>query len=78
MVRCHEDDFKIETGQGSLSEYRFNTNVAIHYFCKVCGIYTFHKMRRLPDHLAINVGCIAGIDQSDLRPGLIQGSTAYT
>ena len=78
MVRCHEDDLKIETGRQSLVEYQFNTKIAIHYFCKVCGIYTFHKMRKLPDHYAVNVGCIEGIDQSALHPISIEGSKVYT
>ena len=31
---------------------------ARHYFCKVCGIYPFHRKRVTPDHLGINVHCL--------------------
>ena len=78
MVRCHEDCLRVDVGRELLCEYRFNTNVAIHYFCSTCGVYTFHKMRKLPDHYAVNVGCIEGIDLSTLHPSMIKGSTAYT
>lgn len=76
MVRCDQNDLEIQTGQEQLTEYRFNTNVAIHCFCGRCGVYTFHKMRKLPDKYAINVGCIDGIDLLALRPIVIEGSKA--
>ena len=31
-----------------LATYRFNTGVAEHHFCTVCGIYTHHKRRSNP------------------------------
>jgi hypothetical protein len=74
MVRCDQDDLELQSGQEVLTEYRFNTNVAIHYFCGRCGVYTHHKMRKLPDKYGINAGCIENIDLSDLRPILIEGS----
>lgn len=78
MVQCDKDDLFIDAGQDCLTEYRFNTNVAIHYFCRHCGIYTFHKMRKFPDKFAINAGCIHGIDLSGLSPRIIEGSKVYT
>jgi hypothetical protein len=76
MVRCNQEDLEIQTGQEFLTAYRFNTNVATHYFCGKCGIYTFHKMRKLPDKYGVNAGCIEGIDLSGLHPILIEGSKA--
>jgi hypothetical protein len=76
MLRCDQNDLEIQTGQESLTEYRFHTDVAIHYFCGRCGIYTFHKMRKLPDKYAINAGCLDGIDAAALHPVLIEGSKA--
>lgn len=32
---------KVVKGQDKLTEYRFNTGKAVHFFCSVCGIYTF-------------------------------------
>jgi len=33
------------SGGDRLSAYTFNTGVAKHYFCSVCGIYTHHQRR---------------------------------
>ena len=74
MVRCDQGDLDILEGQDLLTEYRFNTKVAAHYFCGRCGVYTFHRMRKLPDKYAVNAGCIDGIDLSTLHPTLIAGS----
>lgn len=74
MVRCDQTNLEILTGQTQLSEYRFNTNAAIHYFCRNCGVYTFHKMRKLPDKYAVNAGCLDEIDLSALQPTVIEGA----
>jgi hypothetical protein len=60
MVKVHEDKFKLLSGVESLSEYQFHTRAARHYFCKVCGIYPFHRKRVTPDFLGINVHCLEG------------------
>jgi len=74
MVRCDQSDLEILSGQEMLAEYRFNTNVAIHAFCKQCGIYTFHKMRKLPDKYGVNAGYLQGVDLAVLDPIFIEGS----
>ena len=58
MVKVHESAFRLLAGEASLTEYRFHTGTARHYFCKVCGIYPFHRKRVTPDHLGINVHCL--------------------
>lgn len=52
-------------GEGLLSEYRFNTDTARHYFCSVCGIYTHHQRRSNPDELGVNVACLEGLSPFD-------------
>ncbi|MGY5958153.1 GFA family protein [Kosakonia sp. BK9b] len=52
-------------GQEKLTEYRFNTQQAVHYFCSVCGIYTFHQRRSNPDQYGVNVACIEGVSPFD-------------
>ena len=74
MVRCDESDLKILEGKDNLGLYQFNTNIAQHYFCKTCGIYTFHKMRKLPDKYGVNSACLEGVDSFALEPILIEGS----
>lgn len=74
MVRCKELDLHILTGRESLTKYQFNTKVAQHYFCGKCGIYTFHKMRKLPDMFGVNAGCLEGVDPAQMNPEFINGS----
>jgi hypothetical protein len=74
MVRCNQEDSHVETGRDRLSEYRFGSEVAIHYFCSNCGVYPFHRMRKLPDKFAVNAGCLEGVDPFALQPILIEGS----
>ena len=45
MVKVHERQFRLLVGADSLTEYRFHTHTARHFFCKVCGIYPFHLAR---------------------------------
>ncbi|HGC6390567.1 TPA: GFA family protein, partial [Cronobacter dublinensis] len=52
-------------GKDKLTEYRFNTRQAAHYFCQVCGIYTFHQRRSNPDQYGVNVACLDGISPFD-------------
>jgi hypothetical protein len=59
MVKVHETAFKLLAGKESLSEYQFHTQTAHHFFCKVCGIYPFHRKRVTPDYFGINVFCLA-------------------
>ena len=74
MVRCDENDLEIIEGEESLTLYQFNTKEAKHYFCKYCGIYTFHKMRKYPDKYGINAGCLEGVNVFNLQPILVEGS----
>ncbi len=66
MARVHESGFRLLSGWDSVTEYRWNTMTARHFFCPVCGIYTFHKQRSRPDHYGFNVQCLDGFDHSAL------------
>lgn len=52
-------------GRDALTLYQFNTGVARHYFCKRCGIYTFHQRRSSPDQYGVNVACLEGVSPFD-------------
>ena len=67
MIKVHETDFSLTTPWENLSRYQWNTHIAQHYFCKKCGIYTFHKKRALPDHFGVNVFCLDGTDLTSLN-----------
>lgn len=53
-------------GQEVLKLYQFNTRVAKHFFCGVCGIYTHHQRRSRPDLYGYNVGCLEGVNPFDI------------
>jgi hypothetical protein len=50
--------FMLLQGSESLSTYTFNTGVAKHLFCKVCGIESFYVPRSNPDGYSVNVRCL--------------------
>jgi len=58
---------EIYEGKDKLTEYRFNTGQAVHYFCSVCGMYTFHQRRSNPEQFGINVACIVGVSPFDFK-----------
>jgi hypothetical protein len=64
-VTSTPEAFEITQGQDKLATYRFNTNVAEHHFCSVCGIYTHHKRRSNPGQLGVNAACLEGISPFD-------------
>jgi hypothetical protein len=66
MVKVHESKFTLLRGEQSLSEYQFHTRTARHYFCKVCGIYPFHRKRVTPDFLGVNVFCLENFDPTGI------------
>ena len=50
--------FKLLKGEDSLTSYTFNTGVAQHYFCSICGVKSFYIPRSHPEGYSINVRCI--------------------
>ena len=51
-------DFRRLSGQDSLTTYTFNTGVAQHSFCSICGVKSFYIPRSHPDGISINVNCL--------------------
>jgi hypothetical protein len=54
------DDFVLERGSEALALYEFNTQLAKHRFCKICGVHPFYTPRSHPDHVDVNVRCLDG------------------
>ncbi|MGH8109329.1 MAG: GFA family protein [Arenimonas sp.] len=50
--------FRLLSGQEFLTEYTFNTGIAKHLFCNVCGIKSFYVPRSNPDGIDVNVRCL--------------------
>jgi hypothetical protein len=55
-----KDAFELLSGEGDLSTYTFNTGVAKHTFCRVCGIHAFYTPRSHPDGVDVNVRALDG------------------
>ena len=54
MKPVSQEFFTLLEGYENLSLYKWNKNIAEHYFCKLCGVYTHHKRIRHPDQMAVN------------------------
>lgn len=50
--------FRLLRGEDQLATYTFNTGVARHTFCRVCGMKPFYVPRSNPDGIDVNVNCL--------------------
>ena len=73
MIMVPKSNFKLLKGKEDLSLYQFNLNLAEHFFCKHCGIYTHHNRRTDPNGMGINLGCLDDVDPLDYEAGLNDG-----
>ncbi|MEM7489806.1 MAG: GFA family protein, partial [Pseudomonadota bacterium] len=59
------DGLEVVAGRDALRLYQFNTKVAEHWFCGICGIYTHHRRRSDPNEYGVNVACLEGVSPFD-------------
>lgn len=50
--------FHLLKGESFLTSYTFNTGVAKHTFCRVCGIHPFYRPRSHPHSFDVNLRCL--------------------
>lgn len=74
MANVEARDFRLLAGDDALGLYQWNTRIAKHYFCRQCGIYTFHRPRMRPEIYRINVGCLEGVDPYALEVSVQDGA----
>lgn len=55
----------VKKGKDKLTEYRFNSKEVAHFFCSVCGIYTFHQSRSNPEQYGVNAACLENVSPFD-------------
>jgi hypothetical protein len=58
-----ESRFHLKKGEGAITTYTFNTGVAKHTFCSVCGVKSFYRPRSNPDGWSVNARCLDEADQ---------------
>jgi len=76
-VTSTPEHFRITQGEDKLATYRFNTGVAEHHFCSVCGIYTHHRRRSNPNELGVNVACLEGVSPFNFREVKVLDGTRH-
>ena len=64
---------KVEADSADIGLYQFGSEIAKHYFCNKCGIYTHNEMLRMPGHMRVNLGCIDDLDTSAFEVKLFDG-----
>jgi len=62
-----ENRFRLTQGSEALTTYTFNTQVARHLFCSVCGVKSFYRPRSNPDGWSVNARCLDDADGLDIR-----------
>jgi GNAT superfamily N-acetyltransferase len=65
--------FTLLQGEDSLTTYRFNSGVAQHTFCRVCGVKPFYVPRSNPDGISVNFRCLRRAGFNDVTTELIDG-----
>lgn len=65
------DGVEVLEGAEALTEYRFNTGAARHFFCSKCGIYTHHRRRSNPNEYGVNAACLEGVSPFDFAEVLV-------
>jgi hypothetical protein len=58
--------FRLQSGADVLTTYQFNTGIAKHRFCSVCGIKSFYVPRSNPDGISVNARCLDGISVREM------------
>ena len=69
------EDMHITIADDALATYTFGQGVAKHHFCRKCGIYPFHQTMRKPGHFRVNLGCVEGLDATQLPFDLFDGAS---
>jgi hypothetical protein len=70
--------FALESGEGAMTEYRFNKHAIGHLFCASCGIQSFSRGTTPDgvDMVAINARCLDHVDVALLTPTPYDGASA--
>lgn len=69
------ENFRLESGEGNMTEYLFNKKVIRHLFCSTCGVesFAYGKSSDGSSMVAINVNCLAGVEPRELDSQHVDG-----
>jgi hypothetical protein len=64
------EKFTLLRGAEVLTTYTFNTGVAKHTFCRICGIHPFYRPRSHPNSIDVNIRCLDGdvLSKFEIQP----------
>jgi len=62
-----ESRFRLLQGADQITTYTFNTGIAKHTFCSVCGVKSFYRPRSNPDGWSVNARCLDEATRPTLR-----------
>ncbi|WP_370336664.1 GFA family protein [Parvularcula marina] len=62
--------FRLLTDPAAITTYEFNTKIAKHTFCSVCGVKSFYTPRSNPDGVSLNLRCMdkSQFDEITIEP----------
>jgi hypothetical protein len=66
--------FRLLSGEELLTTYQFNSGIARHRFCRVCGIKSFYVPRSHPNGYSVNARCLDPGTVSALRVSAFDGA----
>jgi len=73
MNKVPANRFRVVEGEDSLVRYG-NRDFSKHFFCGTCGIQCFTRItREAKESVAVNVGCLEGINRVLPEPHLYDG-----
>lgn len=61
-----ESRFRLTQGEEAITHYRFNSGVADHSFCSICGVKSFYRPRSNPDGWSVNARCLDDPDSLEI------------
>ena len=66
--------FRLLRGEPELVEYRFNTGVARHLWCRHCGIKSFYVPRSHPQGISVQARCLDPATVAGLQIAAFDGA----
>jgi hypothetical protein len=66
MKSVPASDFKLLSGEGKQTDYRFNTRQIQHLFCSTCGVHAIGRFKgeQGEERVLVNFRCVPDLDVS--------------